>query len=78
MAQLNNHGKGHLQPVSFKRDTPFLALFAERRDDYSLEGSYDEGSDVWLVDGRPLVANSRLALETMTFTKSGGESQDRD
>ena len=78
MTQLNDHEKGHVQPVSFHGDTPFLAMFAERRDNWTLIGSYDEGSDVWVADGQPLVTSHNVALETVTFTRSGGESQDRD
>ena len=78
MTQLNDHEKGHVQQVSSHGDTPFLAMFAECRDNWTLIGSYDEGSDVWVVDGQPLVSSYNVALETVTFTRSGGESQDRD
>ena len=78
MTQLNDHEKGHVQPSPFHVDTPILAMFAEHRDSQILAGCYDESSDVWVVDGQPLVASYKLALETVTFTKSGGESHDRD
>ena len=77
MTQTNDHEEGQLQSASFV-DTPFLAMFAERRDERALIGCYDESSDVWVVDGQPLVTSYNMALETMTFTRSGGESQDRD
>ena len=78
MTQTNDHEKGQLQSASFHVDTPFLAMFAERRDERALIGCYDESSDVWVVDGQPLVTSYNMALETITFTRSGGESQDRD
>ena len=78
MTQTNDHEKGLLQSASFRVDTPFLAMFAERRDECALIGCYDESSDVWVVDSQPLVTSYSMALETVTFTRSGGESQDRD
>ena len=78
MTQTNDYEKGRVQSASFHVDTPFLAMFAERRDELTLIGCYDESSDVWVVDGHPLVNSCNMALETVTFTRSGGESQDRD
>ena len=78
MTQMNDHEKGHVQQGSFHGDIPFLAMFAERRDNWTLIGCYDEDSDVWVVDGQPLVTSNSVALETVTFTKAGGESNDRD
>ena len=78
MTQANDHEKGNVQQVAFNGEGPFLAKFAESRDNWTLFGSYDEGSDVWVVDGQPLVSGLSLSLETITFTRSGGESNDRD
>ena len=78
MTQTNEHEKGLLQSAAFQVDTPFLAMFAERRDERALIGCYDESSDVWVVDGQPLVTSCNMALETVTFTELGGETQDRD
>ena len=90
MTQTNDHEKGLLQSASFHVDTAMFAerrderalpgkrVFAERRDERALIGCYDESSDVWVVDSQPLVTSYNMALETVTFTRSGGESQDRD
>ena len=78
MTQINVHEKGYFQQGSIHGDIPFLAMFAERRDNWTLVGCYDEDSDVWVVDGQPLAASHSMALETVTFTRSGGESNDRD
>ena len=68
----------HAKQTSIHGDAPFLATFAEGRDCWTLVGSYDESIDVWVVDGRPLVTGCNVALDTVTFTRSGGESNDRD
>ena len=78
LTQMNDEEKGHVRQVSIQGDIPFLAMFAERRDNWTLNGCYDDGSDIWVVDGQPLVTSSSVALETITFTRSSGESNDRD
>ena len=78
MAEMNEHDKAHVQALPLQGDVPFLAMFAEPCDDWALVGCYDEISDLWVVDGQPLVTSNSVALETMTFTRAGGESQDRD
>ena len=78
LTQLPDNEQGHVQATSFHADTPFLAMFAEYRESRTLAGCYDESSDVWVLDGQPLVNTYNVALETLTFTRSGGETQDRD
>ena len=57
---------------------PFLARFMERIDEPALPGSYDESTDLWLYEDKPLAASNHFALETMTLTRTGGEGQDTD
>ena len=78
MTQAYEHKRTHLKPLLSDGDTPFLARFAEVGDHRELAGGYDESSDVWLVDGHPLASSGSASVDTMTFTNSGGESQDRD
>ena len=68
----------HVNSLCSDGDIPFLARFAEFGDHRSLTGGYDEGSDVWIVDGDPVARKVTAFVDTMTFTNSGGESQDRD
>lgn len=78
MPKVNDGERVHFKPTSFHRDTPFLTMFAEGGDQWTLEGGYDESADVWVVEGQPLVSSNNFALETTTFTRTGGESQDTD
>ena len=78
MGNANESEPVHIQPTSDYEDVPFLAMFAERRYQWTPVGAYDESLDVWAVNGQPLATSNALALETMTFTRTGGESQDRD
>lgn len=57
---------------------PFLAYYAERREEMTIDGEYDEAVDVWATHGKPAVRSNELALDTVTFTKESGESTDRD
>ena len=70
--------KAHAKELSLHGDTPFLAMFAEDRDCWTPVGNYDESADVWVVRGQPLATACSVTLDTMTFTRSGGESNDRD
>ena len=67
-----------LEPLSPNGDSPFLARFAEHRDEGGILGDYDESADVWVVNGRPLATVEGVVMQTMTTTKVGGESQDSD
>ena len=78
MPQHAERKHGYTPPRSIDGAMPFLAMFSERADPWTLVGDYDESADVWTVDGQPLATVDNVALETITFTKSGGESQDRD
>ena len=59
-------------------DRPFLAYFAEEREEVRILGEYDEAVDVWAIRGKPAVRSNELALDTVTFTRASGESTDRD
>ncbi len=78
MTHVNDHERRHIQQDWVLGDIPFLAMFAEPHDNWALNGYFDERADLWIVDGQPLVTSSGMALETITFTRSGGESNDRD
>ena len=78
MTQAYGQKRSHLEPLSSIGGTPFLARFAERRDDCTILGSYDESADVWVVNRQPLAIVDGVALQTMTTTRVAGESQDSD
>lgn len=78
MHQSNEQKKLLHESGSIHEDVPFLARFAERIEPWTATGAYDSTSDVWVVDGQPLAIGNDLALGTVTFTRAGGESQDRD
>ena len=78
MTQAYGQKRSHLEPLSSNGDTPFLAWFAERRDEGNILGNYDESADVWVVNSQPLATVDGVAMQTMTTTKVGGESQDSD
>lgn len=78
MTQAYGRKRTHLNPELPDGDTPFLARFAEVGDHRALDGGYDESAEVWVVRGQPLATGVPVAMETMTFTKVGGESQDSD
>lgn len=78
MTQAYGQRRSYLEPLSSDDDTPFLARFAQRCDDRAPAGGYDESADVWVVNGQPLATRDSVALETMTCTRVGGESQDSD
>ncbi len=78
MAEVNKDEGSHIHPEAFDETMPFLAMFAERGYQWTLAGGYNESLGVWVVGDQPLVTSSDLALETTTFTRTGGEGQDRD
>lgn len=78
MTRANGQKHSHFVALSSDDETPFLARFAERVVDRVSAGGYDDSAEVWLVRGEPLAAFNSVALETMTDTRTGGESQDND
>jgi hypothetical protein len=61
-----------------KISKPFLAHYAENKEEMVIEGRYDEEIDIHTTDGRPSVNSNGIALDTITFTKAFGEANDRD
>ena len=68
----------YVEQLSSSGDTPFLIGFAEWRDEENILRNYDERTDVWVVNHRPLATVDDIAMQTMTTTRVAGESQDTD
>ncbi len=78
MGNVEEGEPARIQQTSDYGDVPFLAMFAETREEWVPVGGYDDALDVWVVEGQPVATGNTLALATMTFTRTGGEGQDSD